>query len=102
MGFPRDVSIEYRISSTTVGATVAVTYTDAEGGDAHETEVQLPTAFEVDCEVHEFDGLYLSASVDPAEPMPTDLHLEIDVGGELVASQTDLSERYASVIYSFE
>ena len=100
--YPKDVSIEYVVSSSTDNAQADITYSDSAGEDKGAGLVSLPYSVTVERTIEEFDSVSMSASVPFSLTTPDDLVLEVKVDGETVATQTETNANNASLYYSFE
>lgn len=98
--YPKNVSIEYRVTSTTPNLTVDVSYTNETGGDTDTGSVGLPYSKKFTDKV-EF-GYIISLSVISDEPGTA--KLEILVDNKVVETQTFESASFivGTILYQFE
>lgn len=99
-GYPKEVSIEYRITSSTPGFnTGEVTYINADGGNTTIDDAPIPFSKKLKRNVNKLDhaNVNLNAGAGTAR-------LEILVNDKVVESKTFTSTSYVlgSIVYLFE
>lgn len=82
--YPKNVSIEYKVTSTTSGLTADISYTNETGGDSDTGQVSLPYSKKFTDRVEFAEIITLSALTDD----PGMIKLEIIIDNKVVETQT--------------
>lgn len=95
--YPRQVSITYRVSSTTTNSLVSITYDNETGGQTTSANPALPFSKTVTKTVDKYDIITLGYFVNPAQTVK----LEVLVDNQVVKSQVYTSPNSA-MSYTFQ
>ncbi len=98
-GFPREATIEYKVTSTQANAIADVEYTNATGGDTDLDDQILPFSVKITKTVEFAEIFTLLASTDASS-----VTLQILVDGQIVeneTSETNSSSQIAVISYQF-
>ncbi|MFZ2782856.1 MAG: hypothetical protein WAZ36_00540 [Sediminibacterium sp.] len=95
--YPQQVSITYRVSSTTTNSLVSITYDNETGGQTTVTNRSLPFTKTITKTVNKYNIITLGYFVNPAQT----IKLEILVNNQVVKSQ-DYNVPNASMSYTFQ
>ena len=87
--YPKDVSVQYKISGTGLGKIEILRYTNATGGTTSLTETTIPFSVSFNRTVNAGDDLVLSVLHSiPSSTDPLSAKLEIYVDNKLVETET--------------
>lgn len=87
--YPKDVSVQYKISGTGLGKIEILRYTNATGGTTSLTETAIPFSVSFNRTVNAGDDLVLSVLHSiPSSTDPLSAKLEIYVDNKLVETET--------------
>lgn len=87
--FPKNVSVEYKVSGTGFSKVEILRYTNATGGTTSLSETSLPFSVSFNRTVNGGDDLVLSVlHNNPSSTAPLSAKLEIYVDGRLVKTET--------------
>lgn len=95
--YPRQVSITYRVSSTTTNDLVSITYDNETGGHTTSDNPVLPFTKTITKTVNKYNIITLGYFVNPAQTVK----LEILVNNQVVKSQIYTSPN-AAISYTFQ
>lgn len=95
--YPQEVSITYKVSSTTANSLESITYDNETGGQTSVVGPSLPYTKTILKTVNKYDIVTLGYFVNPAEAVK----LEISVNNEVVKSQSYISPN-AAMSWSFQ
>ena len=96
-GYPKQVSITYRVSSTAAGNLVSITYDNETGGQSTVDNPSLPFTKTITKTVDKYNIVTLGYFVNPAQ----NVKLEILVNDKVVKSQSYTSVN-AAMSYTFQ
>lgn len=95
--YPKQVSITYRVSSTTSNSLVSITYDNETGGQTTVNNPTLPFTKTITKTVNKYNVITLGYFVNPAQSVK----LEIAVNNQVVKSQ-DYTSPNAAMSYTFQ
>lgn len=95
--YPKQVSITYRVSSTTTNSLVSITYDNETGGQTTANNPTLPFTKTITKTVNKYNVITLGYFVNPAQSVK----LEILVNTQVVKSQ-DYTSPNAAISYTFQ
>ena len=98
--YPREVSIEYIVSSSSPEAICDITYTNDTGGDTSTDAVALPYEARVDTTIEAYDLVRVMAYC--RGDAPDDLTVEIKVDGVSVEREVQVNKSNAWLTHFFD
>ncbi|MEM0354935.1 MAG: hypothetical protein QXW79_05130 [Thermoplasmata archaeon] len=98
--YPRNVSIQYKVTTTTSGLTANISYTNSTGGESDTGFIPLPFSTNFSKKVEFGELLILSAITND----PGQIQLEIIINNNSVKKQTFQSASFVTgtIIYQFD